>query len=79
MINPFNYLKSCKKQQKGQAAVEYILLIAALVAIMLPVMKIVANQLTANCPSESFVCRLQTIYTGEGSFGGSFRRFTLRR
>ena len=67
------------KDTKGQAAVEYILLISALVAIMLPLMRIIGNQLTADCPSDSFACRFQTVYTAEGNFGGSFRRFTLRR
>ena len=67
------------KNSKGQAAVEYILLISALVAIMLPLMRIIGNQLTADCPADSFACRFQTVYTSEGNFGGSFRRFTLRR
>jgi hypothetical protein len=65
--------------ERGQVVVEYILLLAVLVSIMLPLIKIIGRQMTEDCPSESFICKIQTTYSREGVFGGSFRRYTLRR
>lgn len=66
---------------KGQSAIEYVLLVAAMAAILFSIMGYVKNKMVAtDCAvnGDSLGCRIQGIYSTIGT-NNNFRYFTIRR
>ncbi len=67
--------------QKGQTAVEYILMMLVVVTLALGIGKKIRAYIIADgdCPNDSLVCTLIQGLTGPGFLEGSYRYFTIRR
>ena len=71
------------KDDRGQASLEYTLLLLVIVILIFSVLGTVRGRLVGDgvCTpgSEALVCRLQETYSGPSYFGGTFEFFRLRR
>jgi len=72
-------IKLAKNQ--GQVAIEYTLMVAVIVVLLLGVFNRLRDFLVGrgDCPNDSLVCRIIGTYSGPGFFSGNFRAFTIRR
>ncbi len=66
---------------KGQAVLEYTLLLVVVMVVMMSVMSKVSDFFVGEgeCPNQSFLCNFQEVYSGQGYLDGSYRYFTIRR
>ncbi|MBF0361716.1 MAG: hypothetical protein HQK49_11930 [Oligoflexia bacterium] len=68
---------------KGQTAVEYILMFSVIAALCFSLTLKLKNFLIGNgdCSegNDSYFCKIINKITGEGSLGGKFQRFRLRK
>ena len=67
--------------QSGQAAVEYMLMLAVVAVLMGGIFDKLRTYMvgTGTCPNPSFICRVIEVYSGPGMFDGSYRYFSLSR
>lgn len=74
-------LTALMDNQRGQTAVEYMLLMVVIASIMGGVFGKVKTYFigTGRCPNNSFICRVIEINSGPDMFDGTYRFFTLSR
>lgn len=68
--------------RKGQVAVEYLLIILTVAALIVGFGSKLRNFLvgpTGECPSDALFCKIIKGITGQGALGGDFRYFSVRR